>query len=127
MSEGSTVVTAGSREKLLEDIDRLWVWVPSIGTRCGYLPAEAEVELSGPVLMAHLGRWDDWNREAIVEHVDNGSVRSYEGYTDWNARWAAEDATLGPGEALVRMMKAHRALRVTLDHLSPEQWDEQVV
>jgi hypothetical protein len=76
--------------------------------------------------LAHIGRWELWHRDAIQEHLRDGSRRSYAGFDGWNDAWAGEDRSLPAAEARRRMSESHEALRSLLAGLRPEQWTDAV-
>lgn len=79
------------------------------------------------VVLAHVGRWEEWHRDAIAQHLADGSSKSYEGYDTWNEAWAAEDKALAPTEARARMLEIHERFRTLLGTLRPDQWDDAIV
>jgi hypothetical protein len=115
---------------LLQGIDALWdaTWaaVSTLADDALLTSGDGDGARAKDVL-AHLARWEDWHHGAISEHLADGSTRSYNGYNDWNAAWAAEDAALSPAEARERLCAAHARLRRLLAGLDDAQWDEAVL
>jgi hypothetical protein len=81
----------------------------------------------GVDLLAHLARWEEAGL-AVIDHHLRGEPApdDYRDYEAWNARWAAEDASLAPAAARQRWTRAHQQLLDRLRGLSPAQWDEVV-
>jgi hypothetical protein len=78
------------------------------------------------IVLAHIGRWEEWHRDAIEKHLVDGSAKSYDGYDSWNEEWAGQDRALVPSEARRRMQDTHHEFRRLLGELRPEQWDDVV-
>ena len=80
-----------------------------------------------PVVLAHVGRWEDWHRDAIERRLADGSVKSYAGYDTWNEAWAAEDAGVTAANARATLAELHGRFRTLLGGLQPEQWDDVIL
>ena len=78
------------------------------------------------IVLAHIGRWEEWHRDAIEKHLVDGSAKSYDGYESWNEAWANEDRDLAPVDARRRLQDTHHEFRRLLGELRSDQWDDAV-
>jgi hypothetical protein len=123
------MTTSQDPKALLEQIDTLWQEAWPAFSRLDDDELAASLpgsEWSAKDIMAHFARWEDWHREAIAEHLADGSVRSYRGFSSWNDDWSAQDRSLASPEARERLQSAHTRLVSLLQDLEPEQWDDHV-
>jgi len=121
--------TSRDPKDLMARMDALWQEAWPAFTRLSddemSVPA-ADGESSAKDIAAHFARWEDWHREAIGEHLADGSIRSYAGYNSWNEDWAAQDKSLTSPEARNRLESSHAQLISVLNGLDARQWDDQV-
>ena len=125
MADGETVST------LLGRIDRgwsgLWAHIEGLGDDQLERRSTNYEGWSLRIVLGHIARWEDWHRDAVEQHLHDGSVKSYEGFDRWNDEWAAEDDALSASEARNRISRSHERFRTLLGGLGPEEWDDNVV
>ena len=78
------------------------------------------------LILAHCARWEDWNHDTISTHLSDGSTPSMAGFDQWNEEWAREDRDMTPEDARRWLGEAHERLRLLLDGIRAEQWDDLV-
>ncbi len=117
--------------EMLARIDEAWsgLWLRVERTSDDQLLRSIGSEEGWPlsVVLAHISHWEEWHRDAVEQHVADGSVKSYEGWNEWNAGWAKEDHALAPADARRNLRDTHEVFRSALGALQPEQWDDAVM